>query len=79
MWKCLQCYDQLWYYTSYSYGSQDREKRPCSFCLPDEYTMWQRKRSKQFLANCCVAVLVIVIIVVMANLIGLGLKEMTRP
>lgn len=79
MYKCFHCHDRLYYYGAYSDGSQDSEKRPCLFCLPDEYAMWQRKRSNEFLAKCCVVILVVVITVVIANLIGLGLKEMTRP
>ena len=79
VWKCFHCYDQLYYRKSYSDGSRDREKRPCQFCLPDEYAMWQRKRSKEFLSNCCVVILGIVIIIVIVNLIVLGLKEMARP
>ena len=67
VWKCFHCYDRLYCNKSYSDGSQDSEKSPCPFCLPDEYAMWQRKRAKEFLATCCLILLLIVVTVLIAN------------
>lgn len=79
-WNCLHCYDRGYIRKVYSDGSvDDSADTPCPLCRHDEYVMWQRKRSKELLATCCVIAIGIVITIVIANLMSLGLKEMTRP